>query len=148
MAVAAAAVLWQAAALTTRQTDQSAHLYELHRLKVEVLTRELQPPPAQGGGGGGGKANASGNAAAAPKQPQQQHQQRVAAAMAAKTSFELEYALVKEYMALNAATANGCFTLLPECRVTRSHALTAATVLLPALLRELASRPGAAALLR
>eukprot|EP01051_Picozoa_sp_SAG22_P015182 SAG22_NODE_1950_length_3271_cov_3.362547_2_plen_739_part_00 len=170
VAAVVALVLWQAAALTTRQTDQSANLYTLHLLKVEVLARALQPvghgppqplpQPRRSRGGdtddtddvAAAAAAAAAEAVVAAAQTQRQteqhqHQQRVAAAMAAKAAFEMEYALVKEYMALNAATANGCFTLLPECRVTRPHALTAATVALPAVLRQLTGRPGAAVLL-
>ena len=149
---AVVAVLWMAAGLTARVQDQSTHLYEIHRLAVEVIAREL---------------------AAADSSDR-------TAIMSAKVEFEMEYGLVKvsemlslsffslflflhlrmrvdglprqaqdkrkesskrvgfaslqEFMALNGAV-DGCTIL--ECRVTRSHALTATTMLLPALVKEL-----------
>lgn len=111
---AVVAVLWMAAGLTARVQDQSGHLYEIHRLAVEVLARELA---AESGCGR-------------------------AAVLNAKVEFEMEYGLVKEFMSLNGAI-DGCTIL--ECRVTRSHALTATTMLLPALAKEL--QPEAAVLL-
>jgi len=40
----ALAVLWQAAGLTTRMQDQSGHLYSLHKVYVEILSRAMQKP--------------------------------------------------------------------------------------------------------
>merc|ERR1711907_721691 len=105
-------VLWMAAGLTWRAQDQSAHLYEIHKLAVEVITRELVNADSSGG--------------------------ERAVVMNAKVDFELEYGLVKEFMALNGAVDG--YTIL-ECRVTRSHAITTTTMVLSALAKELAELP-------
>lgn len=102
-------VLWMAAGLTGRVQDQSAHLYEIHKLAVEVIARGLVT------------ADSSGSDRAA--------------VMNAKVDFELEYGLVKEFMALNGAVDG--YTIL-ECRITRSHAITTTTMMLSAFAKELA----------
>lgn len=105
-------VLWMAAGLTGRVQDQSAHLYEIHKLAVEVIAREL------------GAAETS-------------NCDRTVV-MNAKVDFELEYGLVKEFMALNGAVDG--YTIL-ECRVTRSRAFTFSTMVLSALAKEVAGLP-------
>eukprot|EP01052_Picozoa_sp_SAG31_P004008 SAG31_NODE_161_length_21899_cov_16.832844_8_plen_697_part_00 len=105
-------VLWMAAGLTGRVQDQSAHLYEIHKLAVEVIAREL---------GAADNCNCD-----------------RAVVMNAKVDFELEYGLVKEFMTLNGAVDG--YTIL-ECRVTRSHAITTTTMVLSALAKELAELP-------
>merc|ERR1712098_1020016 len=54
----------------------------------------------------------------------------------AQTEFNLEYGLIKEFMSVNQAGFN-----VLETRITRSHALTVTTVLLPSLLKHFCTRP-------
>jgi len=104
-------VLWQAASLTSHMQDQSKNLFELHKMALEILMHELK---------------------------QTQPSSRAASDLAThvQREFELEYALIVEYMKVQ---ANG-FSLL-DFRITRSHALTATTVLLPSLMKHMWLRP-------
>jgi len=112
---AALVVLWKAATLTSKMQDQSVHLYELHRMAVEIVAGVLHSSDS-----------------GLVEQVQRAH-----------SEFQLEYNLIREFMTVQKWNAG--FTLL-ECRISRGHAMTLTTAVVPSIVKSVCVRPEVSAL--